>query len=108
VAKAEALSVTDQPTRLSLAITAARVSVRKGLPTADLSRKLTLTAKEAKEMGLVLYELQARWALAELLWVRGQPSGARTILEALKTDATRFQLRLMMRKAADLINKVGK
>jgi TolB-like protein/Tfp pilus assembly protein PilF len=97
IAAAKALSATDPPTVLSLAITEARVSAAKNGPAA--LQKLQAAAQRAKDMGVLSYQLQARLAIGKIQSATGAKENSRPGLESLIRDAKQSNYKLIARKA---------
>jgi serine/threonine protein kinase/Tfp pilus assembly protein PilF len=102
IAAAKALSATDPPTVLSLAITEARVSAARNRPAA--LQKLQAAAQRAKDMGVLSYQLQARLAIGEIQIATGAKENSRPGLESLIRDAKQSDYKLIARKAQALLS----
>jgi DNA-binding winged helix-turn-helix (wHTH) protein/Tfp pilus assembly protein PilF/TolB-like protein len=93
------LSAHDEPKKLSLQITSARLSAKKGRVQESL-RALALVLRRATDLKLVGYQLLARLAQAETQAAGGDSASARTGLQRLKADAAGSGFHLIGRKAA--------
>ena len=94
---ASAAAVLDVSTRLSLEITAARVSESQSRT--DAIRQLQSTVDEATRMGYVSRAFDARHRLAEMQMRAGDRDRARAELARLETDAAANGFALIARKA---------
>jgi tetratricopeptide (TPR) repeat protein len=106
VAAARALSASDQPTLLSLAITEARVTAVKG-SSADAIKKLLATSQRAKEIGLVPYELQARLTIGQTQMASGATEQASSALRSLARESKQLNYKLIARAAEGLLSTKG-
>jgi serine/threonine protein kinase/tetratricopeptide (TPR) repeat protein len=99
IARAQALPIRDQASKLSFDVTCARVLGRTGQPGQAL-RNLQATLSTAKRMKLKGIEFSARWAQAEAWASGGDPVSSRAGLESLRKDAASAGFLLMARKAS--------
>jgi len=99
IAKARALPVRDQPTKLSVEITSARALARAGKASEALGN-LQATLAAAKRMKLAGTEFSARLALAEIQASLGDTVSAHSTLEHLSKEAGNAGFLLVARKAA--------
>jgi ATP/maltotriose-dependent transcriptional regulator MalT len=103
-AKSEIAGATDikaqaQTTRLSLAITSARLLAKEGKIT-ESRRALQGVLQRASDMKLVGYQLLGRLAQAEVQAEGGDVAGARSNLRQLGRDANGLGFELIARKAS--------
>ena len=98
IAKARALPTRDQPTKLSLEITAARLlaSSGKGTEALPILQATLSLAKRAKLLGV---EFSARLAQAEVQNLMRDHASARSTLEQLHKDSSSAGFLLIVRKA---------
>jgi len=102
ISVAQKLPTRDQLATLSLAVTSARLLANTGNPAKGLSR-LADALRGMKQMGLLYYELKARLAQGELLYLAGQAGEAKATLEKLREDSLRLGFRLIARKSAAIL-----
>jgi DNA-binding winged helix-turn-helix (wHTH) protein/tetratricopeptide (TPR) repeat protein/TolB-like protein len=95
---ASELSARDEVAKLSLQVTSARLSAKKG-KTPESLRALAMVLKRATELKLVGYQLLARLAQAETHAAAGNTVAARSELQRLKSDAAGSGYQLIARKA---------
>jgi tetratricopeptide (TPR) repeat protein len=92
------LSAHAESKKLSLQITSARLSAKKG-NTSEALRELSLALGRATDLKLVGYQLLARLAQAETQAAAGDTLSARSGLQRLKADAAGSGYQLIARKA---------
>jgi eukaryotic-like serine/threonine-protein kinase len=99
IAKAQLLTVRDQPTKLSFEITYARLLARTGKGSEAL-RNLQGALGDATRMKLLGIEFSARLELGGTQSLAGDAVAAHSTLEQLSKDAGSAGFRLMVRKAS--------
>jgi hypothetical protein len=99
IAKVQSLPIRDQPTKLSLEITSARVLARNG-KAVEAQHDLQGTVSAAKRMKLSGIEFSARLALAEIQALSGDANSAHSTLEQLSRESKAAGFLLIARKAS--------
>ena len=92
------------PNRLAIQIVSAQIHAASGEQTKAI-RNLSTTAHDAARYGLVVNQLEARLARADIELNSGRTSSARAELAMLKTDAAGKGLGLIAQKATALLSK---
>jgi Tfp pilus assembly protein PilF/TolB-like protein len=107
IAKLQSLPVRDQPTKLSLEITSARLLARTGKAGEALGN-LRGTLRDATRMNLLGIEFSARLALAEVQILSGDTVAAHATLDQLSKDSGNAGFRLIVRQASKGLQAIKK